>query len=206
MVSVRLRDRNAVFLHIPKTGGASISRVLRDKDDAILHPVKNMGRAVSCAAQMEAQLPDPLSAFDVVTCIRNPWDWTVSGWLHVTTNMPAYKSPPSFRDFVLGNWRGATILQYPEKFTTPEGYVAYHTQITQWEHLCVDGEAVDLHEICRFEHLTEDFARIFGTNEELPHINRSERVHYADYYDEETQRLVAARNQELIDRFCYTFN
>jgi hypothetical protein len=205
MVSVRLKERNLLFVHVPKTAGGSISRVLREEHDAVVHGVTDMTVAIPCVEQLQAQLNAPLSSFRTVTCVRNPWDWTVSGWLHVTRNLPAYETPPSFRDFVLGAWHGATSTQYPEKFSNPDAYVSYHTQITQWEHLCARGRFVEIDAVCRFEALSSDFFEAFGIGARLPHVNRSKRALYATYYDDETRLVVADRNKPLIDRFGYVF-
>ena len=129
MVSVLLKDRDLVFLHVPKTGGGSISRLLRDEPDAVLHPVQGMSKAEPSVVQLGRQLKNTLHEYQTVAFVRNPWDWTVSGYLHVTQNMPAYDDPPSFRDFVLGDWDRATILRYPAKFSTAKAYVEYHLSL-----------------------------------------------------------------------------
>lgn len=205
MVSVLLAERNLLFVHLPKTAGGSVSRVLRLEADAVVHGVRNMSTAVPCVEQLQKQVDRPLSSFRTVTCVRDPWDWTVSGWLHVTRNMPAYDRPPEFRDFVLGAWRGATSTQYPQKFTNPDAYVRYHTQITQWEHLCLGGSFIEVDAVCRFESLERDVSDAFGIDATLPHVNKSERAPYAAYYDDETRQIVADRNRPLIDRFGFRF-
>ncbi len=206
MVSVWLQDRDVVFLHVPKTAGGSISRALLEEPDAVNIGVRDMSVAVPCVEQLQAQLDVPLSSLRTVTCVRNPWDWTVSGWLHVTRNRPAYDDPPSFRDFVMGAWHGATTLQYPHKFTTPEAYVSYHTQITQWDHLGGAGSPIDIDAVCRFENLEVDFRDVFDTDKTLGHTNRSERAPYVTYYNEDTRQVVAERNEPLIERFGYRFD
>jgi lipase chaperone LimK len=164
-----------------------------------------MAIAEPCAHQLQRQLPRPLSYYRTVAVVRNPWDWVVSGYLHVTQNAPAYLSPPTFRDFVKGAWRHATELQYPAKFKNPEAYVAYHTQITQLDHLCAGGKMTDIDTICRFESLESDVQRVFGLGMILPHVNKSDRGSYVVYYDEETMLAVAQRNAPLIERFGYEF-
>jgi len=159
----------------------------------------------SRVVQLGRQLDKPLHEYKTVAFVRNPWDWTVSGYLHVTQNMPAYDHPPTFRDFVLGDWGHPTILQYPKKFTTANAYVEYHTQITPWQHLFGPERNVKIDRLCTFEALADDVRDVFGTTNELPHANKSERRHYSEYYDEETQFITAERHQELIEAFGYRF-
>ncbi|NOX95255.1 MAG: sulfotransferase family protein [Alphaproteobacteria bacterium] len=205
MVSVLLEDRNLLFVHVPKTGGGSISRLLRTEPDAKTYPVQNMSVARPCVQQLSEQLDQPLSKYRTVAFVRNPWDWTVSGYLHMTESMPAYEQPPTFRDFILGDWTGATRLHYPTKFTTPQAYVAYHTQITPWEHLFLSGENVKIDTLCAFETLDRDARNALGLEIPLPHVNRSERTHYSQYFDDETEVEIANRHAELIEKCGYVF-
>jgi len=205
MASVLLEGRNLLFLHVPKTAGASISRVLRGLPDARSVPVVDMERAIPCVAQLSAQLPRPLHTYRRVAFVRNPWDWTVSGYLHVTANRPAWSAPPTFREFVLGRGTPPERLQYPAKFTTPAAYVDYHTAITPWEHLGLDESVVPLGDIGRFERLQADVDRLLGPGIALPHLNPSTRRPYPSYYDDETRAIVAERNRPLIERFGYQF-
>lgn len=205
MVSVLLKEKNLLFLHVPKTAGGSISRLLRLKADAVLYPVSDMTIAEPCVVQLAKQLDRPLKTFRSIAFVRNPWDWAVSGYIHVTKNRPAFVNPPSFREFVRGEWENPSILQYPHKFNTPAAYVAYHTEITQWAHLFSSETELSLDAICRFERLEEEVKRVFGQDAVLPHANRSDRDHYSKYYDDETRALVASRNVNLIERFGYEF-
>lgn len=204
MVSVLLEQQNILFAHVPRTGGGSISRALQNLPGAKRIPVRNMANAVACIAQLGQQLPRSLLSYRIVSVIRNPWDWTVSGYLHVTENMPAYENPPSFPDFVAGAWRGSKINPYPDKFTNAEACVAYHTQITQWEHLGLRGSAASSIHVCKFENFLDDVRTVLPI-EDMPHIHGSTRVHYSRYYDNETQRIVEDRNADLIEAFGYQF-
>ena len=61
----------------------------------------------------------------------------------------------------------------------------------------------------RFENLQEDWREICNcigiAHIELPHVNRSERKDYREYYTEETRQIVAERFQKIIDKFGYEF-
>lgn len=206
VVSVLLRDRDLLFVHVPKTAGGSISQALIRERDAVVHGVRDMTVAVPCVEQLQQQLGAPLSSFRTVACVRDPWDWTVSGWLHVTRNRPAYSKPPAFQDFVLGHGEGPTIRQYPHKFNNASAYVAYHTKLTQWDHLCFDGQYAEIDAVCRFESLADDLNDVLGLEIDLPHVNQSERKPYREYYNDTTRQIVADRNRELIKRFGYEFD
>ena len=205
MVSVVLDSTDQLFIHVPKAAGGSISRSLLTKPDAVRYSVTNMEFAVPCVEQLQAHLPRLISDYSSVACVRNPWDWAVSGYLQVTTNMPAFKAVPSFRDFMLGGWKLATERVYPRKFTTAIAYVAYHTQISQWDHLGGQGGLDAIDHICRFETLIDDLAQTSLSIDRLPHIHRSERVHYSRYFDDELIDLVYRSNIDLVRTFGYSF-
>jgi len=205
MVSVVLEATDELFLHVPKVAGGSISRALLTRSDAVRYAVCGMETAVPCVVQLQQQLPKPISSYCSIACVRNPWDWAVSGYLQVVENKPAFKSAPSFGNFLKGAWKLATESVYPEKFDSPLAYVAYHTKISQLEHLGGIKGVDELDHVCRFESLEADLAKTPIDIGSLPHIHRSERFHYSRYYDDELVNLVANANEDLIRLFDYRF-
>ena len=201
---------------MPKTAGHSITTALTEQvAGAVPHPVRDWGRLPigGAARYASGRLGRDAIARRWSFCfVRDPWDWAVSGWLYVTRNRPHYgEDPPAFADFVRGGWRrGLCRNQHPRKFRSARASVVYHTQVTQGAHLSLGlpprPAPIAFH--ARFEHLAKDWARIcerLGQDVALPHVNRSERAPYTDYYDDETRRIVADRNAPLIARFAYRF-
>ncbi|RIK39425.1 MAG: hypothetical protein DCC55_18100 [Chloroflexi bacterium] len=91
-----------------------------------------------------------------------------------------------------------------ELAATPPG-IANHL-LPQKDFVTADNLQMDF--IGRFEHLDEDFGqlcRLLGIEATLPHRNRSAHRPYQEYYDTETQALVAATYRRDIDAFHYTF-
>jgi len=205
VVSVVLQATNELFLHVPKVAGGSISRSLLSRSDALRYAVTNMETAIPCVEQLQRHLPRPISSYSSVACVRNPWDWAVSGYLQVTKNMPAFQEAPSFREFMLGAWKLATKRVYPDKFTNALAYVGYHTQIQQWDHLGGRAGIETIDHICRFESLETDLADTSLPIDKLPHIHRSDRVHYSAYFDDELVDLVYRTNEDLIRTYGYRF-
>jgi hypothetical protein len=215
MACIHIAEREALFLHIPKTAGYSVTGALeRAFPDAHRMPTRGLGRRRGAADFVARKIGATAFERNWTFCVvRNPWDWAVSGYLHVTRNRPAYgDAPPSFADFMRGAWRKG-LKRNPNrlKFNSPELYVYYHTQIDQLAHLRFGwlGRRAPVDFFVRFERLAEDWSVVcdrLGSEAALPHRNRSERRHYASYYDGETRAMVEKRNAELIERFGYKFD
>ncbi len=216
MTSVLVTEANAVFLHVPKTAGASISHgILEAFPGAQNLPTRGLRRPTGAAQHVADRLSDPgVYARTFSFCfVRNPWDWTVSGWKHVTGARDAYDgNGPDFAEFVAGDWRrGLATNPHKLKFASAELHVAFHTKITQWQHLLVGRLRPRLAPIAfyaRFEQLETDWARIcerLGREIVLPQVNVSKKSHYSEHYDDRLRAIVAERNAPLIERFGYRF-
>ncbi len=214
MASIDIPSANAVFVHVPKTAGYSITTALRTSlPDTADHPTRDMRRPHGAAEYLARRIGRRTFERRWSFCfLRDPWDWTVSGYIHVTRNQPAYgDAAPDFADFVRGGWRtGLAHNPHPRKYRDASVHVAYHTQITQSGHLSLGLRKrwAPIAFFAQFERLQADWERIcdrLGTPIELPHQNRSDRDAYTDYYTDETREIVRRRNADLIERFDYRF-
>lgn len=210
MSSVQLRDQKAVFFHIPKTAGNSLSTALWKIPNRKRHPCRGFERPMPIVQYIEKKIPSVWTDCFTFAFVRNPWDWTVSGWKYVTENKCCYTEPPSFDAFVKGQWQvnlGAN--PFPQKFRSTEICVAVHTQVSQWDHLTLgNGTLAPIQFFGRFESLEEDWRKVceaLGVSLPLRHINKSRRRDYRDYYDDETIEIVKMRNISLIEYFDYEF-
>ena len=209
------RGRNYIFVHIPKTGGTSLTLALEDrakKDDIILADtpkgVKRRKRVQSVAARgrlwkhstlrdivglvSEAEIPD----FFVFTLVRNPWDRMLSyyHWLRAQSfDHPAVglAKANDFSAFLKADQTAASVKASP--------YGSYVTLPDRKEHCQA---------FVRLEHLAEDLepieAHLGFKLGDISKTNASDRPenYRAAYSDED-----AARVQDLcgedIRRFGY---
>ena len=191
-----------IFIHITKTAGTSIEKTLRDESCQLLPNTWDQQRVphtplnhltlqelVDYGLLTSAQL----NAYFKFCFVRNPWDRLISEifcpW------MSPYFSELSVDQRI----RKACALA-----TTPSG-IANHLRLQQ-EFIQSDGLQMDF--IGRFENLAADFnqvCRILGIAATLPHYNYSAHWPYPEYYDEESQALVAATYQRDIEAFGYAF-
>lgn len=188
----RLPNGNSfIFIHINKTGGTSVAR----------------GLGISYKTHLtvkEASLRIPLSLWDSAfkfTVVRNPWDKVVSHYeFRVRTNQTGLaKGDINFQEWVR--------LAYGERrrpwYDNPKMFQAQVDWLTGF-----DGrQKIDF--VGRFEDLETAFLTVSGRlqiDAQLPHLNRSPRPDYRQYYDPETREIIRARFRSDCELFGYEFD
>ncbi|ABL70796.1 MULTISPECIES: sulfotransferase family 2 domain-containing protein [Paracoccus] len=204
-----------VFVHIPKTGGTSLTMALEarvGKDDIILSDTpkgRNRRRRVRGVAARgrlwkHSTLADiqglvdaaALADYLVFTLVRNPWARALSyyswlrgqGFAHPSVRLA---KAAGFADFLRDPMTQAQLAVPARHYLTgPQGERAA---------LCL-----------RLEHLGADLpqleARLGFSLHPLPHENRSEHGDWRLAYDAETAGIVARAAAEDIARFGYRFD
>lgn len=182
-------ENNHIFIHINKTAGSSISKMLTEERHHLT--------AVSLRDMVGEEAWRSKFKF---TIVRNPWDRVVSQYHYRYEN-----NQQGIRDAELSfkTWVKAV---YQER--RPELINVYSMFLPQYDWISMpDGEvAVDF--IGRFENLAEDIAfikRKLNITAPLPRIRSSLRDHYSKYYDDETRDIVGDYFKKDIDFFGYTF-
>ena len=208
-------QKNFLFVHIPKTGGNSLSSaLLRWSEDELAtsmwhqdgverFDINNPGYGThkhSILADYRAALPEDLYAgLFKFSVLRNPWERVIS----------AYFSPHQVISLkVLGGWDRGRFLELLESgrlLTRPLRH--FITSIPP----SPEGAALDseLDFLLRYENLEADFAELCDRIEvpriALPRFNASERKPYTHYYDAELREIVGQRYAEEIAFGGYEF-
>ena len=198
-----------LFVHIFKTAGTSITdsfarfcyrpgssrpsnwMALLSTNWKKIHrvPIKKHATALQIQAAMDREIFDSFFKFSFV---RNPWDWQVSLY-HYILDRP--KNPGYEETKKMGSFRNFVFSRENLSFTQTSCLV------DESGNLLVDF-------VGKFENLDQDFQSIchkVDISASLPHINKSKRTDYQDYYDAETRDLTARLYAEDIERFGYTF-
>jgi hypothetical protein len=198
-----------LFVHIFKTAGTSITdsfarfcyrpgssrpsnwMALLSTNWKKIHrvPIKKHATALQIQAAMDREIFDSFFKFSFV---RNPWDWQVSLY-HYILDRP--KNPGYEETKKMGSFRNFVFSRENLSFTQTSCLV------DESGNLLVDF-------VGKFENLDQDFQTIchkVDISASLPHINKSKRTDYQDYYDAETRDLTARLYAEDIERFGYTF-
>lgn len=213
----RRRRVRAVFLHIPKTAGQSVRRVL-SKHRFVLSDTKQKwlgwegdytherwateGYSRVLRAELGDAVWDRSFKFSFV---RNPWDRAVSAWRYLDRpgDLALGLSFPEFLELV----RTITPQYAPED--RPRNKFSWHVAPQAPQLLDASGKLLaDF--VGRTENLQTDFDEVCRRLEvpktELPRVNTTERSAYQDYYDDDSKQAVADLYALDIETFGYTFD
>ncbi len=204
--TIRLRHRyldNFIFIHINKTGGSSIEKVLNIhfEHKTALYKIEKLGREVW----------DKRITFTVV---RNPWDKVVSQY-HYDSGIRRHKimkRPHSV------DTKRAPLINKPVEFNEwvqltygrqdPTYYVRPKFFAPQIDWISDKQGNILVKDILFFENLNEDFKKLadkIGRNISLPHVNKSSRGEYRKYYTDETSIIIQKWFKRDIEVFNYKF-
>lgn len=205
------RQHHCIFVHIPRTGGASIENVIwpgeRSEADlwmGFVRPHYNKyqtgGLQHLYARHIRREVgEDIFHDFFKFAFVRNPWDRLVSQYSYLERR-------PDLREFMQVP-EGTPFSDYIQlAFDSGHVQAAPQADFIYGE----DGELlVDF--IGRFERLAQDAATVFeriGLDEaSLPAANASQRARdYRSYYDSASAQRVADLYARDIEKFNYRFD
>jgi hypothetical protein len=190
-------DYKFIFLHIPKTAGLSIIKILdKYNPDEIYYYSHPRIRKYNKVKNKNLN-------YFVFTFVRNPFSRILSAFNYLKNGgvniqdrriRNRYKLDEiDFKTFVKNNIKNDSINT--DHFKPQLHYLDY------------DVKKINF--IGKFENLHEDFNTICDKigipRQELPHKNKSKHKHYTEYYDDETREIVAEKYAMDIEYFDYRF-
>ena len=193
--------RHFVYLHVPRTGGNFVLRLLEDHAPADWQ----MQRCADHATV--ADIPASHAALPKFAFVRNPYDWYVS-WFHFQqrTRAPFFLEISEQGTLPFAATMRCT-LQSREALALGEGP---YTQTIR----SMLGHDVAGVRIGKQERLREDLLRILAAIvpvppeleaaiRALPAQNTSAHDHWSHYYDPELRAIIAAKDREAFQFFGY---
>jgi chondroitin 4-sulfotransferase 11 len=208
------RSKKFLFIHIQKTGGQSLERVLK-REIPDTHRFLGTHDHASWARH---KLEPEWSEYFKFALVRNPWDRLVSWYMMIEQNkqlIPWYKRllrrnkynllwqyvlerSKNFEEFIINCTGEVNDMDGRKSF-------AYN----QLDYLTDEEGKVIVDFIGRFEKLELDaeiiFRKLGVENAALPHINQTPHKHYSEYYSDKTMNIVAERYSRDIEFFGYKF-
>lgn len=191
-------EYKCIFIHIPKTGGTSIVKLINAK--------KCEGFSGNNHQQSLSRYKQRFDNYDnyyKFTVVRNPWDKMVSEYKWFTNTK--YKFPGRH---VTKHFSDKGFDFFVENFRKLKVGDMSHRR----EQITFIRPVEDLNKIVRFEHLsTELYSICEHLNipiDTIPHKHNlsSNMRHYTEYYNDSTRKLVAEQYKNDIEHFGYKFD
>ncbi len=209
-------SKDLVFLHVPKTGGVSVSQYLFKalpkpvyyvrptalQAPTYVHVPGNNHQTLAGAQEILAQHGFDLMALPLIlTVIRNPYDLAVSRYSYFRRpDTPAGKSSRVLELARESDFAGfvRTSIATPSINFMRTFHKFYYLKRKRPPNLT----------IARFENLERDIkAALAGigisSDAEFPWHNKSERRAFPEYYDEETEELIYHAAKWVFDEGFY---
>lgn len=188
----------AIFIHIPKCAGTSVSQSLFGQPTG--------GHSTVRRYQL-IYTPEEFKRYYKFTFVRNPWDRFVSTY-HYLEAGGKFSSDKrwfdaNFRPY--GSFRKVVL-----KWLTPSRAREGRLTCPQFHYLCTFGSKPKVNFVGRFENLENDFETVcshLGIKARLPKMNRNPKrsSDYRSYYDDDTINKIATIYKKDIEYFGYTF-
>ena len=178
-----------IFIHINKTAGSSIEKALG------LHFEHKT--ALEKRAELGQNHWESRFSFAFV---RNPWDRAVSQYY--------YRKRTNKTGLTAGGIGFLEWLQRVYGDQDPKYYNNPRMFMPQWKWISDEEGKPIIDFIGRFETLAADIevvCRRLGREATLPHLKRSKRGNYREYYDEAGRKLVERRFKLDIEHFGYEY-
>lgn len=190
-------DRKALFIHVPKAAGTSVSTALFGREVGHL--------PVVCYKRF---LGDEFNDLFKFSFVRNPWDRLVSAYMFLQQGgMPAYSADREFFARNLSRYRD--FNEFAERWLTRTSVYSYIHFYPQSYFLVAEGN-ISVDYIGRVETIGRDFrhvANVLGSDAILGKANTTDgREHsYREFYTVKTREIVRRVYREDIERFSYEF-
>ncbi len=195
MAAFLILEPRSVFLHVPKTGGASIR-----------HGFFNNRYEGPC----QGSVPEEWSDLFKFGFVRNPFDRLISAWQMFAQGMEntVWEHPgQECQDISLGKFLDIAMdesIPYDGVRSTVPRKIRHHALPQTHPFYCIDQADF----MGRFERLEDDFQEILDRlgipRQPLNHMNKTNRVKKTmDYFDPETWQRAVEFYAEDFDRLGY---
>ncbi|WP_170559077.1 sulfotransferase family 2 domain-containing protein [Ruegeria atlantica] len=192
-----------VFVHIPKTGGSTISTILRRPNLRSLtkhEPCQTINKHASIFVHLDELGPEAKNYFKF-SFVRNPWDRLVSAYHYIIARrkeLELVANHSTFESFL------HSFVEEPSQYLS----IPYFTP--QSDFLINEDGEMPIDFLGRFETFEKDLSivlREVGSKRRFfKHRKKSRRQDYREYYSTESSKAVGAIYISDIQNFGYDFN
>lgn len=200
------RSNKLVFVHIQKTGGSSVRKILVPR----LLDYEELGFKHDLSKWHYQELPEWNDCYKFCF-VRNPWDRLVSWYSMIIQNRELLKqSRNKLWEYVIAE--STNFEEFVRKCTGEihdfDGTKSF--AYNQIDYITDENGKILVDFVGRYENFNGDMRHIacaLGIEDAVvpAHENRSKHNHYSSYYSEELKAIVADRYARDIEFFGYEF-
>lgn len=227
-------SKNYIFIHIPRTAGTSIQKLLREnlKEDRqslkwLLYKVNLNTKEYKFSTnnipeqnKLNLYKKSDIEHFkysDIIrnhrkienrfffSCVRNPWDWHVSIFEYFSKNISdIFDNGFKIRTFE-DYINWLETYNYPNK---PSNIFLKHFHRNQIDYLKDWKGKIKVNKILKFENINKEIKNIDENlilNGKFQVINKSDRKYYREYFDSYMEKFIEKRHKKDIELFKYKF-
>jgi len=225
-MSIISDENKFIFLHVAKTGGRSINKLLMRIcgkqcafNTATLNPdVNRLGRKIALETKARCGR-DKWDSYFKFAFVRNPWDRAVSMYENLRSDYYRFKIHEEIEktDKVVYTEEILKLLNikfdefsfdvFVRSIIRDKIFNNYHWD-KQINVVTDDKGTLILDFIGRYENLQNDFNHIcdiIGLQKFiLPHYNKTNHAHYSEYYNSELKKIIEIAYKDDIKMFGYS--
>lgn len=200
------RSNKLVFVHIQKTGGSSVRKILVPK----LLDYEEVGFKHDLSKWHWQMLPDWNDCYKFCF-VRNPWERLVS-WYSMVMQKQSLLAQSQNKLWQYAITESKSFEEFVKKCTEEISDYGGRKSFAynQIDYISDENGKILVDFIGRYENFSGDMrhvAHTLGIEEDVVpvHENRSKHRHYSSYYSEELKAIVADRYARDIEFFGYEF-
>lgn len=196
-----------VFVHIQKTGGATITNILREYTP----DVRGLGARHQFAVQGQKKLGASWDDYFKFAFVRNPWARLVS-WHAMIRRAEKRGARPQNKLWRYAQQNSSNFDEFirlcTDEIQVGRG-VRYSFTYNQLDYVTDEKGEFLVDFVGRLENFDDDLRTVLTKTgislEAVPQYNRSKHGHYSEMYTPETEEIVRRRFERDIDFFGYEF-
>ncbi len=200
-------ERKFLFVHIQKTGGSSIRKILTE---AIPDTHSFLGTHDQAKQAAEVLGPE-YDSFYKFAFVRNPWDRLVSWYTMIKDRIENRPKHQINRLWQYVSETASSFEEFIEKCTDTiddiDGRKSF--MFNQVDYLTNETGEIIVDFVGRYEEFERDLNIVLQKLQidvpKIPHVNRSSRGHYSQYYNDRTKAIVEERYKRDILFFGYKY-